>query len=131
MAEPGNYTLKDFAFLSQDEPSSSIVPPAIQENNFELKPSLLQIMQYNQFSGSPTEDRNLHWLVFVQYANTLKTNNVNHEEIRLCLFLFSLRDGARPWLQSLPANSIITWNELKKAFLARYFPSRLGNSTRI
>lgn len=60
--------------------------------------------------------------VFVQYANTLKTNNVNPEAIRLRLFPFSLRDKVRAWLQSLPANSITTWNELKKAFLARYFP---------
>ncbi|MCH87321.1 hypothetical protein A2U01_0008188, partial [Trifolium medium] len=99
-----------------------IVNPAIQANNFELKPSLLQIVQQNQFFGNPTEDPNLHLSVFVQFADTLKSNGVDPEAIRLRLFPFSLRDRARAWLQSLPSNSITTWNELKKAFLARYFP---------
>lgn len=37
-------------------------------------------------------------------------------------FPFSLRDRAKTCLQSLLANSIMTWNELMKVFLARYFP---------
>ena len=79
-------------------------------------------MQQNQFSGNPTEDPNLHLSVFVQYADTVKANGVTSEAIRLRLFPFSLRDSARRWLQSLPSNSVTTWNELKKVFLARYFP---------
>src|ERR1051325_7098209 len=79
-------------------------------------------VQQNQFSGAPTDDPNLHLSVFVQYADTVKANGVNPEAIRLRLFPFSLRDRARAWLQSLPANSITTWDELKKVFLARYFP---------
>lgn len=117
-----NRPLKDFAVPSDEEPHTSIVRPAIAANNFELKPSLLQIVQQNQFSGNPTEDPNLHLSVFVQFADTLKCNGVDPEAIRLRLFPFSLRDRARAWLQSLPSNSISTWNELKKAFLARYFP---------
>lgn len=77
-------------------------------NYFELKPTLLQIVQQNQFSGNPTEDLNLHLSVFVQYANTLKSNGVNPEAIRLHPFPFSLRDRARAWLQPLPYNSITT-----------------------
>lgn len=103
-----NCPLKDYAAPSEKEPYSSIPPPAIEVNNFELKPSLLQVMQHNQFYGSPTEDSNLHLLVFVQYADTLKANDIDPEAIRLCLFPFSLRDGVRAWLQSLPSNSITT-----------------------
>jgi hypothetical protein len=94
MAEPAR-ALQDYAAPSQDEPHSSIAPPAIETNNFELKPSLLQAVQHNQFSGNPTEDPNLHLSVFVQYADTVKANGVTSEEIRLRLFLFSLRDKAR------------------------------------
>ena len=112
MAEPAR-ALRDYAAPSQDEPHSSIAPPAIEANNFELKPSLLQAVQQNQFSGNPTEDPNLHLSVFVQYADTVKANGVTSEAIRLRLFPFSLRDSARRWLQSLPSNSVTTWNELK------------------
>ena len=121
MAEPAR-ALRDYAAPSQDEPHSSIAPPAIEANNFELKPSLLQAVQQNQFSGNLTEDPNLHLSVFVQYADTVKANGVTSEAIRLRLFPFSLRDKARRWLQSLPSNSVTTRNELKKVFLARYFP---------
>ncbi|XP_045802435.1 uncharacterized protein LOC123896027 [Trifolium pratense] len=114
--------LRDYAVPSEEEPHSSIAPPNIEARNFELKPALLQIVQQNQFSGSPTEDPNLHLSVFVQYADTIKANGVEPEAIRLRLFPFSLRDRARAWLQALPSNSITTWNELKKQFLARYFP---------
>jgi len=80
-AQNANRPLKDFAVPSQDEPHSSIVNPTIQANNFELKPSLLQIVQQNQFSGNPTEDPNLHLSVFVQFADTLKCNGVDPEAI--------------------------------------------------
>lgn len=37
----------------------------------------MQIVHQNQISGKPTEDPKLHLLVFVQYANTLKSSGVN------------------------------------------------------
>src|SRR4030042_2451744 len=74
MALQDDRPLKDYAVPSEDEPHSSIVNPAVQANNFELKPSLLQIVQQNQFSGNPTEDPTLHLSVFVQFTDTLKIN---------------------------------------------------------
>ncbi|CAJ2646738.1 unnamed protein product [Trifolium pratense] len=120
--EPQNRPLKSYAIPSQEEPHNSIAAPAIEANNFELKPSLLSAVQQNQFSGNPTDDPNLHLSIFLQYADTVKANGVSPEAIRLRLFPFSLRDKARAWLQSLPSNSVATWDELKKVFLARYFP---------
>jgi len=38
-------------------------------------------------------------------------------------FPFSLRDKAKTWLHYLPAGCIITWDELTRAFLAKFFPS--------
>lgn len=76
-----NYHLKDFFIESQDEPHSSIINPTIQVNNFELKPSLLQIVQQNQFFGNPTKDPNLLPSVFVQFADTLKSKGVDPRSI--------------------------------------------------
>ncbi|CAJ2637435.1 unnamed protein product [Trifolium pratense] len=123
MAEaPQERPLRSYAIPSQEEPHNSIAAPAIEANNFELKPSLLSAVQQNQFSGNPTDDPNLHLSIFLQYADTVKANGVSPEAIRLRLFPFSLRDRARAWLQSLPSNSVTSWDELKKVFLARYFP---------
>jgi len=44
------------------------------------------------------------------------------EEIRLLLFLFSMTREAQTWLNSLPINSITTWEELVKQFLNKFYP---------
>ena len=96
MAEDRNRRpLKEFSQPSDEEPSSSIVNPAITTNNFELKPSLLQLVQQNQFASLASENPNQHLKVFIQLADTLKTNGASPEAIRLRLFPFSLRDKAR------------------------------------
>ena len=47
MAEPivGIKTLKDYVIPTKEEPNFSIVYPPIAENNFELKPSLISMVQ--------------------------------------------------------------------------------------
>ncbi|KAK2444055.1 hypothetical protein QL285_015110 [Trifolium repens] len=102
MAEgPQNRPLRSYAIPSEIEPHNSIVAPDIEANNFEHKPSLLQVVQQNQFSGNPTDDPNLHLSIFLQYADTVKANGVSPEAIRLRLFPFSLRDklelGSSPY----------------------------------
>ncbi|MCI06860.1 hypothetical protein A2U01_0027921 [Trifolium medium] len=115
-------SLKDYATPTVVEPHSSIARPAVEANHFELKPSLLSMIQQNQFYGSITDDPNLHLSVFLEYCDTLKLNAVTSDAIRLRLFPFSLRDKARAWLYSLPAELITTWDQLKQAFLAKFYP---------
>ncbi|XP_020266504.1 uncharacterized protein LOC109841993 [Asparagus officinalis] len=115
-------SLKEFASPTTHSSQSSILKPNVAANNFELKPSLLSLVQQNQFGGTPTEDPNLHISVFLEYCDTLKMNGVSDDAIKLRLFPFSLRDKARAWLQSLPPGSITTWDQLSEAFLAKYFP---------
>ena len=68
------------------------------------------------------EDPNLHLSVFLEFCDTLKINRASIDAICLRLFPFSLRDKARAWLHSLPPGTISMWDELTKAFLARFFP---------
>lgn len=74
------------------------------------------MVQHNQFSRLPTQNLNLHLFIFVKFYNTLKSNNVDLADIQFILFPSSLRDRACTRLQSLPANSVITWDELKLYF---------------
>src|SRR3954463_5099237 len=37
-------------------------------------------------------------------------------------FPFSLREGAKIWFQSLPRNSIDSWDKCKDAFIGKYYP---------
>ena len=44
---------------------SAIRRPTIQANNYELKPSLIQMVQSNQFGGYPNESPDDHIAVFL------------------------------------------------------------------
>ncbi|KEH16961.1 hypothetical protein MTR_0060s0110 [Medicago truncatula] len=82
-------TLKEYATPSTEEPQAIIMYPTVEGNNFEIKSALLNLVQQNQFSGSPTEDPNLHISSFIRLSGTIKENQ---EAVRLHLFPFSLRE---------------------------------------
>ena len=76
---PITNTMEDFwKPIIQDE-YSAIRQPAIDANNFELKPPLTTMVQQHQFTGHPTEDPNEHLGRFLRMANTVKLNGVNQK----------------------------------------------------
>ena len=103
---------------------SAIKPPAINANDFELKPALITMVQQNQFVGHSTENPNEHLGRFLRIAGTIKVSGVKPEAIQLQLFPFSLREMAITWFNSLPLESVNTWEELVKAYFNKFlFPS--------
>ena len=115
--------LKDYHTSVTEGYGPSIVRPPITQNNFELKPGfILMIQNHVQFYGLPNEDPNQHIANFLEYCDTVKMNGVSNDAIRLRLFSFSLRDKAKAWVQSQPAGAFTTWEELSKAFIYKYFP---------
>ena len=123
-------TMEDFwRPIIQDE-YSAIRQPAVEANNFELKPALITMVQQHQFTGHPTEDPNEHLGRFLRMANTVKLNGVRPEVIKLHLFPFSLRDTAATWYESLPYGSVDSWEELVEAYLCRFFPLSLTSERR-
>ena len=46
------------------------------------------------------------------------------------MFSFSLRDIAASWFDSVPYGSVNTWEELKEAYLSRFFPPSLTSERR-
>ncbi|KAL0355334.1 UNVERIFIED_CONTAM: hypothetical protein Sradi_3980300 [Sesamum radiatum] len=93
--------MMEYSFPPADGTTSSIVKPAVEANNFEIKPAIIQI---------------------IRSSAILWFNGVSSDAIRLRIFPFSLCDTAKDWLQSLPAGSITTWAALTQKFLAKYFP---------
>jgi len=112
-----------FYFTPSTNITTSIVNPPMQATNFELKPGLIQMVQNStMFRGAPSEDPNAHLKNFMRVADSIKCNGVTPEAIRMRLFPWSLADKATTWLDSLPNESITTWDQLTQKFLNKYFP---------
>nr|GEY03708.1 reverse transcriptase domain-containing protein [Tanacetum cinerariifolium] len=100
----------------------AIVVPAITADNFELKHSLLTLVQNKQFFGHDKEDSHAHIRYFNKITSTLKFPNVPNTSIKLMLFIFSLKGKARIWLEKEPPRSIFTWDGLVLKFINQLFP---------
>ena len=61
----------------------------------------------------------------------MKYNGMSNNFIRLRLFPFSLKDKVKHWLISKPQDSITSWEDLSKKFLARFFPPAKAAKLRI
>nr|GFA91072.1 hypothetical protein [Tanacetum cinerariifolium] len=72
----------------------AIVVPPINANNFELKQTLINLVQSNQFTGR--QDPHNHLRFFNKVTSTFRHPEVPNTTIKLFLFPFSL-EGEAPW----------------------------------
>nr|GEY72791.1 reverse transcriptase domain-containing protein [Tanacetum cinerariifolium] len=98
----------------------AIVVPLINANNFEIKQTLINLVQSNQFPGR--QDPHNHLRFFNKVTLTFKHPEVPNTTIKLLLFPFSLEGEARIWLDKEPPRSILTWEDLVSKFINQFFP---------
>src|SRR3954463_1248693 len=122
MGSNENTKLCDFTSHNNSEfICTPIAPPATSAPSYEIKPSLLNFVMKDQFSRAG-EDAALHLNNFIEICDMQKYKEVDGDVVKLKLFPFSLRGRAKEWLQSLPKNSIDSWNKCKDAFIGKYYP---------
>nr|GEV00430.1 hypothetical protein [Tanacetum cinerariifolium] len=92
----------------------AIVVPPINANNFELKQTLINLVQSNQFTGRQDPHNNLRF--FNKVTSTFRHPEVPNTTIKLLLFPFSFEGEARTWLDKEPPRSILTWEDLLDTF---------------
>nr|GEX43049.1 reverse transcriptase domain-containing protein [Tanacetum cinerariifolium] len=98
----------------------AIVVPQINANNFELKQTLINLVQSNQFTGR--QDPYNHLRFFNKVTSTFRHLEVPNTTIKLLLFPFSLEREARIWPDKEPPRSILTWEDLVSKFINQFFP---------
>ena len=79
---------------------SSIAIPIDNGGNFELHPSLINLVISKQFGGDKFEYPHNHLKDFLMLCDTIQRNDLTQERIRLILFPFSLQECANTWLSS-------------------------------
>ncbi|KAK4706725.1 hypothetical protein R3W88_033689 [Solanum pinnatisectum] len=74
---------------------------------------MVQLLHTNgQFTGLAHEDPIVHIQNFLEISDIYTPAVVNVDYVRLTLFPVSLLGEAKRWLNSEPANSITSWNDL-------------------
>nr|GFC81406.1 reverse transcriptase domain-containing protein [Tanacetum cinerariifolium] len=98
----------------------AIVVPQINANNFDLKQTLINLVQSNQFTGRQDPDNHLRF--FNKVTSIFRHPEVPNTTIKLLLFPFSLEGEARIWLDKEPPRLILTWEDLVSKFINQFFP---------
>jgi hypothetical protein len=88
----------------------------------QVSPGLLNLIAKDHFGGSASEDASMHLHDFCEICDMQKFKNVENDIVKLKLFPFSLRGKAKYWLLSLPNGSINSWDNLREAFIKKYYP---------
>ncbi|KAL0449273.1 UNVERIFIED_CONTAM: hypothetical protein Slati_1483700, partial [Sesamum latifolium] len=120
--------MMEYSFPTADGTISSIVKPSVEANNFEIKPSIIQIIRSSvQFYGLPDEDPNKHLMDFLEICDTFRFNDVSNDAVRIRIFPFSLCDTAKDWLQSLPTANRTTIDAAASGTIMKKLPSEAFN----
>nr|GEU73748.1 hypothetical protein [Tanacetum cinerariifolium] len=116
---PDLRTMEELCQPSLNGQGGPISPIAIQATNFGLKNDMIQQV-YNscQFHGLLGYDANKHLDKFLHITQSIKVNGVTDDALRLYLFPHSLTHHAIAWFDRLPRNSINTFEQMAKMFLA-------------
>jgi hypothetical protein len=105
-------TLHDFSIPSATNVATG-PNVAIGDVNFELKSSLINMVQASPFYGKPNEDANAHLQNFLKLYETIVIRGVTVDIIRLCLFPFSLlekmNNGSTRTRTSLARGTSVPW----------------------
>nr|GEY75934.1 reverse transcriptase domain-containing protein [Tanacetum cinerariifolium] len=101
-----NRTMAQILQAPIEDYEDAIVVPPINANNFELKKTLINLVQSNQFTE--IQDPHNHLRFFNKVTSTFRHPEVPNTTVNLLLFPFSLEGEARIWLDKEHSRSILT-----------------------
>ncbi|GJS28486.1 reverse transcriptase domain-containing protein [Tanacetum coccineum] len=85
----------------------------------------LTLVKGNQFDGRTKTDPYKYIHEFLRIRDMFKYRDTENEVVRLMMFPLSLTEEAKTWLDELTEETIKTWDELRTAFISRFFPPTL------
>ncbi|GJU73931.1 reverse transcriptase domain-containing protein [Tanacetum coccineum] len=102
-------------------PEAAIVAVDLGDN-FTVKGHHLSMIKDRQFDGRSRADPHKHIAEFVEICGMFRYGNTNADAIKLKLFPSSLAGEAKIWFNELSPGVITTWEEMRQAFVSRFFP---------
>ncbi|GJS50630.1 reverse transcriptase domain-containing protein [Tanacetum coccineum] len=90
-------------------------------DNFIVKGYHFSMIKDRQFDGRSRDDPHKHIVEFIKVCGMFRYGNTNADAIKLKLFPSSLAGEAKIWFNELRPGVITTWEEIKQAFVSRFF----------
>ncbi|GKB95128.1 reverse transcriptase domain-containing protein [Tanacetum coccineum] len=85
------------------------------------------MIRENKFDGYLRADPHDHIREFLAICNMFRYGETQSEAVKLLIFPFSLSDEAKTWFNELNKESITSWEQMRKAFINRFFSPSLFN----
>ncbi|GJV74963.1 reverse transcriptase domain-containing protein, partial [Tanacetum coccineum] len=124
--DPDDQPMWENAKIVAPTPNSAIVQPNVDEN-FVINSTHLKMISENKFDGIQRADPHDHIREFLAICNMFRYGETQSEAVKLLIFPFSLCDKAKTWFNELNEESITSWEQMRKAFINRFFPPSLFN----
>ncbi|KAL0374182.1 UNVERIFIED_CONTAM: hypothetical protein Sradi_3333900 [Sesamum radiatum] len=100
--------MMEYSFATADGTISSIAKPTVEANNFEIKPTIIQIIRSSgQFSGLPDEDPNKHLINFLEICDTFRFNGLDRES------LYDAWKRFKSILRKCPHHGLPVWRQVQ------------------
>ncbi|GJZ10884.1 reverse transcriptase domain-containing protein [Tanacetum coccineum] len=124
--DPDDQSMRESAKTVAPTPNSAIVQINV-DDNFVINSTHLKMIRENKFNGYLRADPYDHIREFLAICNMFRYGKTQSEAVKLLIFPYSLSDKAKTWFNELNEESIISWEQMRRAFINRFFPSSLLN----
>ncbi|GJS56349.1 reverse transcriptase domain-containing protein [Tanacetum coccineum] len=86
------------------------------------------MIQESKFDGYLRADSHDHIREFIAICDMFKYGETESEAVKLLVFPFSLCDKAKIWFDEFNEESITSWEQMRRAFIRRFFPPSSDNN---
>ncbi|GKC82511.1 reverse transcriptase domain-containing protein [Tanacetum coccineum] len=107
-------------------PISAIVRPDV-DDNFVINNTHLKMIWENKFDGYLRTGPHDHVREFLAICDMFKYGETQSEAVKFLIFPLSLCDKAKIWFNKLNEESITSWEQMRRAFINKFFPPLLFN----
>ncbi|GJR21870.1 reverse transcriptase domain-containing protein [Tanacetum coccineum] len=104
--------------------SNSAIVQIDVDDNFVINSIHLKMIRENKFDGYQRADPHDHIREFIAISDMFKYGKTQSEAVKLLIFPFSLCDEAKIWFNELNEESITSWDQMRRAFISRFFHLR-------
>ncbi|GJY93017.1 reverse transcriptase domain-containing protein [Tanacetum coccineum] len=124
--DPDDQPMWESAKTVAPTPNSAIIQLDV-DDNFVINSTHLKMIWENKFDGYLRADPHDHIREFLAICDMFKYGETQSEAVKRLIFPFSLCDEAKTWFNDLNKESITSWEQMRKAFINKFFPPSLFN----